>query len=120
MARLTRNADAIGEKGNYLKEVCNSLNDEKISFTNNINSMLENYKGVDATSIANMLLDAINKVDDLIKNLSYYSNYMLAVAKYDNENIESANKKINRKNTMQPRPIITEGGVVNESEQINY
>ena len=120
MARLTRDADAIGEKGLYLKEVCSSLNSEKISFTNNINNMLANYKGVDATSIANTLLDAVNKIDGLIKNLNYFSNYMLAVAKYDNENIESANKKINRKNTMQPQPIITEGGVVNGPEQINY
>lgn len=120
MARLTRDADAISEKGLYLREVCNSLNNEKISFTNNINNMLANYKGVDATSIANVLLDAINKVDDLIKNLNYYSNYMLAVAKYDNENIESVNKKLIQKNTMQPKPIMMEGEIVNGTEQIKY
>ena len=118
MAREIRDADAIGKTGVYFNETCKELITVKKSFVDHINNMLVNYNGVDATSIANTLTNAINKIDGLIKNLSYYSEYMIAVAKYDTENIENATKKIRQKNTLQPN--YTGGEVLDESEQIKY
>ena len=127
MAREIRDDDVIGKSGVYLNESCNKLITLKNSFMNHVNNFKINYEGIDATAIYNVLVNAINRVDELVETLNYYSEYMLSVAKYDNENIENATKKIKSKNTLQPATppediFLTdvEGESVNEPEQVKY
>ncbi len=128
MAREVRDADVIGKAGVYLNESCNKLNVVKSSFIEHINNMQTNYQGVDAVAISNVLMNAINRVDELVNTLSYYSEYMLSVAKYDRDNIDNATKKIKSKNVtqpmLQPNDLLTNnnmgGEFIDESEQIKY
>ena len=127
MTRLIRNDDMIGETGVYLNEASNRLNDVKNSFMNHVNNFKINYEGVDGTAIYNVLVNAINRVDELVNTFNYYSEYMIKIAKYDSENIENAIKKI--KSRFVTEPIVPqneislssiEGVVKDESEQIKY
>ena len=98
MAREVRDADVIGKTGLYYIDVCEKLNTTKASFLTHVSSMQANYVGVDADAISNVLINAINRVDELVEVLTYYSKYMLATAKYDTDNIDNATKKIRSKN----------------------
>ena len=127
MTRLIRNDDIIGETGVYLNEAIEKLNVVKLSFMNHVNSFKANYEGVDGTAIYNVLVNAINRVDELVNVFNHYSEYMVKIAKYDNENIENVIKKI--KSQMVIEPIVPqkeislssiEGVVKDESEQIKY
>ena len=127
MAREIRDDEVIGKTGVYLNETCNKINTVKSSFISHVESLKSNYVGVDATAISNILINAINRVTELVDTLSYYSDYMLSVAKYDNENIDNASKKIRSQNKLEPvipiegiPTVGMEGEMTNESEQIKY
>ena len=117
MAREVRNADVIGKTGVYLKNTCQELSNLKSAFIADIDNIANTYKGSDATAIVNLLIAAINKIDGLINNFNYYSEYMLAIAKFDNENISNINKKIQKKNMLQSN--FNKGELLNGSEKIN-
>lgn len=127
MTRLIRNDDMIGETGVYLNEASNRLNVVKKSFMDHVNNFQINYEGVDGTAIYNVLVNAINRIDELVNVFNHYSEYMIKIAKYDSENIENAIKKI--KSRFVTEPIVPqneislssiEGVVKDESEQIKY
>ena len=118
MAREVRNADRIGKTGLYLEETAEKLVSIKSFFKGQINDVLANYQGVDATAIANVLSNAINKVDGLIKALNYYSEYMKSVANYDIQNIERASEQLKEKNKNKINNL--EGVNGNEFQQFKY
>ena len=127
MARIIRDAEVIGKTGVYYKEVCEKLNTTKASFLTHVSSMQTNYVGVDSDAISNILINAINRVDELVEVLTYYSEYMLSTTKYDTDNIENATKKIKSKNTLlpvtPPEEVLLpnmEGEIDNGTEQVGY
>ncbi len=117
MARETRDTVAIGNAGAYLASACEKLNALKLVMDNNIDSLLNNYVGSDGAAVCDVLATAVDKLDGLILNLDYYSQYMFEIARYDSENIERAIKKINQKNKdqfeyLQNEVMRIKGGVV--------
>ena len=118
MAREVRNADIIMKTGVYLDDTCEKLNIIKTSFEANIKNMLGNYSGVDAATIANILTKSIDKIDKLVENLTYYSEYMIAISNHDYKNIDRATSKIQKKN--KNNPILVKGEKIDELEQFKY
>ncbi len=85
-----RDSVAIGSVGKYLDQSAKELVYKKKILDQHINSIINDYKGVDATEIINSFLDASSKLDKIIKTIEYYAFYMIALSNHDMKNIESA------------------------------
>lgn len=85
-----RDSVAIGSVGKYLDQSAKELVYKKKILDQHINSIINDYKGVDASKIINSFLDASSKLDKIIKTIEYYAFYMMALSNYDMKNIESA------------------------------
>ena len=94
MGRQIRDSDAISRTGRYLEKSCKDLLKVKTDFLNHLDSMLNNYKGEKASTYGNMIKSSINKIDDLISTLDYFSKYMLELADHDNQNVQNTINKL--------------------------
>ena len=81
---------AIESVGEYLLLTIEDLKNEKIIIEKDINSILDNYKGVDANIIVSKFLEATSKIDLMIKIIEYHGQYMIALANHDKGNIKKA------------------------------
>ena len=81
---------AIESVGEYLLLTIEDLKKEKIKIDNDINSILNNYKGVDADTIVSKFLEATSKINLMIKIIEYHGQYMIALANHDKSNIKAA------------------------------
>ena len=102
---------AIGSVGEYLLLTIEDLKKEKLKIEKDINSISDNYKGVDSDIIISKFLEATSKINLIIKIIEYHGQYMIALANHDKSNIKAAGT--NLQNTLND-PLL-----VNSLNQIN-
>ncbi len=95
MGMERRDSVAIRNASSQLSSIASQLESQKQKILNDVDSILSNYVGPDASSIVASFKGAIEKINPLISNIKYNSDYMKSVANYDAQNVQSATSKIN-------------------------
>ncbi len=88
-----RDPVAIGNVGAYTEKAGEFLIFARDKLIKDINSILDNYKGVDAEIQVSKFIEKVTKLNSVIQNLDYYGKYMLNVASVDRENLNSTKNK---------------------------
>ena len=89
-----RDPVAMESVGNYLIECLENLNQYKILLNKHIDDINHSYTGVDANIIITKFKEASKKMDIMISNIEYYSEYFKILASHDRENISISTKNI--------------------------
>ena len=112
---VRRDPVAINSVGVYMQNQSQELLLKQQSLIKNINNVLTNYSGQDAKIIVSKFLESASKLNSVIKNLEYYSNYMQTLASHDRDNLNNAKQQfINTKNQFSDDSVVE-----NVSETIN-
>lgn len=96
---IRRDPVAINSVGVYMQNQTQELLLKQKSLIKNINNILNNYEGQDAKIIVSKFLESASKLNSIISNLDYYSNYMQTLSLHDRDNLNNAKQQfINTKN----------------------
>lgn len=90
-----RDTVAIGNYGRYLQNQCEELSNAYTKLITNINNIRNNYQGVDAEEQIKVFTEKANKINGIMKNFIYYSEYMQKLASYDTDSLNKVKKEIN-------------------------
>ena len=94
--RKKRDPVAIGNVGVYTEQASEFLAAARDKLINDINSILDNYKGIDAEEQVNKFIEAVSKLSSVIQNLDYYGKYMEKISAFDTDNLNSTKQKFNQ------------------------
>ena len=86
---------AIRSASVQLSSIAENLESQKQKILNDVNSILNNYVGPDASSIVSAFRGAIERINPLIASIKYNSDYMLSVTNNVNQNVQNTTSKIN-------------------------
>ena len=95
MALIRRDYAAIGKAGRDFLDLISMLKIAHNKLVQDINSIRENYQGIDAEALINVLLERANKINEIINLFNHYAKYMIYVNDYDNENTSNVRKQVN-------------------------
>ena len=98
-----RDPVAIGNVGAYTERASDNLRAAQERLKQDINKVLESYKGVDAETQVAKFIETADKITTVIQNLDYYGKYMKNVASYDTDNLNTTKKNFSQMTT---QPII--------------
>ena len=89
-----RDPVAIGNVGSYTEKMSQELTAAVTKLIQDINSISESYKGVDADVEIAKFTETAKKIDTVIRNLDYYGKYMQNVSDHDRDNLDRTVKKL--------------------------
>lgn len=92
--KIVRDPIAIYSVGEYIKEQNELLQNKQKEIAMHVNDILVNYQGRDAEMIVSSFLKEIKKLDKVIANLEYFSEYMKSLSTYDTDNLNNTKKKL--------------------------
>ena len=100
-----RDPVAIGNVGNYTKNMSEELQVALTKLIEDIKSITEDYKGTDADTEIYKFLETADKIKKVIRNYEYYGNYMRIVSDKDSENLDRTKKSFE---TQKSQPTMIE------------
>lgn len=89
-----RDPVAIGNVGSYTESMSHELTVALAKLIQDINSISDSYKGVDADLEIAKFIETANKINIVIRNFDYYGKYMKNVSGHDRDNLDRTVKKL--------------------------
>ena len=115
-----RDPVAIGNVGNYMTKMGTDLRVAKDKLINDVNSISEYYKGVDAEAQITQFTETATKLDSIIKNLESYGKYMKNISSYDTDNLDSTKQSFSTVPISTATEVTVENDIASQTFSLDF